>query len=191
MTGPPWCPASAVSASALGHVTSFSAYHPLRRTGPAFHLQESCVSARVSDLPKATQLSSERQDLDQDLVASRLDRDHADGCCAPFICGVWPHSPGLRPGSATGGYYGSSRCPQILSWTRHVAVNSSCPSTPASPAIIFIRGDRGTGRFWLLSATQPTQATGVWQSFRSQDSALTPRRPAPSTDPFPAPANIY
>lgn len=71
VTGSPWCSASAVLATALGHMTSFSAYHTLRRTSIAFHLQESCASERVSDLPKVTQLSSEHQDLNQDLVASR------------------------------------------------------------------------------------------------------------------------
>lgn len=164
----PWCSASAVLATALGHMTSFGAYDALRRTGIAFRLRESRASERLSDLPEVTQLGSGRQDLNQDLVASRL-------------WGSRRRLQGPEPGPTALGrdqplplvVTRSGRCPQPLPWTRHVAVSSSCPSTPTSPANVFIRGDRGTGE--VLAPLGRTAHAGHGSLAGLREPGLSPR----------------
>lgn len=119
-------------------------------------------------MPEVTQLSSGRQDLNQDLVASRL-------------WGSRRRLQGLEPGPTALGrdqplplvVTRSGRCPQPLPWTRHVAVSSSCPSTPASPANVFIRGDRGTGE--VLAPLGRTAHAGHGSLAGLREPGLSPR----------------
>lgn len=142
------------------------------REAPAIasRLRESWASERLRDLPRVTQLSSEPQDLNRDPVASRLWGSRRQLRCPPYRWSLAPR-PWVETGLCRWRSQGSGRRPRPLPWARHGAVSSPRPSTPASPADVFVRGDRGTGRLWLLPATQPTQAAGVGQALGSQDSA--------------------